>query len=126
MRRARRVRVDGRPDDPPSGRGGGPGGPLHSPGDRPSRAIDPANVKVESYDELSSWAADDGCREPSLPPSGRHPRMMPAHPRGSTWLTAPARVISKTCPGNGSLKVEQRVCKIVDHVTSYPGGVCTR
>jgi hypothetical protein len=46
---------------------------------------------------------------------------MPAHPRGSAWLTALARAISKTCPGNGSLEVEQRVCKIVDHVTEFAG-----
>ena len=51
-------------------------------------------------------------------PIGRHPRVMPAHPRGSAWLTALARAISKTCPGDGSLEREQRVCKIVGHV--YP------
>ena len=29
-----------------------------------------------------------------------------AYPRGSAWLTASARAISKTCPGDGSLEVE--------------------
>ena len=102
MRRARRVQVGGRPEDPPSGRGGSPGGPPHSPGDRPSRAIDPADVKVGSYDELLMTGR--GRRMPGAiaAPIGRHPRMVPAHPRGSAWLTALARAISKTCPGNGA------------------------
>src|SRR4051794_14130708 len=54
-------------------------------------------------------------------PTGRHPRKVPEHSRGSARLTALARAISETRPGNGSLEVEQRVCKIVGHVTELTG-----
>src|SRR5689334_19552918 len=60
MRRASRAKIGGRPDDPPPCRDRSPGGPLRSAGDRPSRAIDPANVKVGSYDEFLWQAANDG------------------------------------------------------------------
>ena len=56
-------------------------------------------------------------------PTGRHPRMVSEHSRGSARLTALARAISETRPGNGSLEVEQRVCKIVGHVTSCRAGI---
>ena len=54
-------------------------------------------------------------------PTGRHPRMVSEHSRGSARLTALARAISETRPGNGSLEVEQRVCKIVGYVTELAG-----
>src|SRR5690349_13361892 len=52
---------------------------------------------------------------------GRHPRMMPAHPRRSTRPTAFTGALSKTSPGNGSLEVEQRVCRIVGYATELAG-----
>ena len=43
------------------------------------------------------------------------------HLRASDWLTALARAISKMGPGDGSLQLEQRVCKIIGHVTELAG-----
>jgi hypothetical protein len=59
-------------------------------------------------------------------PMGRRPRVMPAHPPGSAWLTAQAMAISQMGAGNGSLQPEQRICKIAGHVTSDPGRSRTR